>query len=544
MRKAREMLKTYQYPEFHYTRSPDQDAASPVHHPVLIVGGGMVGLTMALDLRLKGVPAIVLEQGETVSDGSRSICQAKRTLEIWDRQGAAAPMIEKGITWKIGRVRHGNRELYSFDLLPEEGHKIPAFVNLQQYWVEEYLIDRLSEAGGEIRWRNKVISLTPTPEGVTLEVDTPEGPYAVTCDYLIAADGARSQMRRELDLPFKGQVFNDKFLITDIEMQADFPSERWFWFDPDFNPGQSALLHRQADNVWRLDFQIGADADNEEEMKRENVIPRVKAMLGEKTPFELEWISVYTFQCRRLEKFRQGRVFFIGDAAHQVSPFGARGGNGGVQDADNLGWKLDLVMRGLAPGSLLDSYDEERVFAADENILNSTRSTDFLTPKTPVSRAFRDAVLSLAEDCPFARPLVNSGRLSLPATLRGSSLNTPDEDVFAGAMEPGAPAADAPVRHKGRQGWLLDHLGGGFTGVFFGDSGALPASLEMEGLAIDVLAVGQNGLEDTKGWLANRYDGQPGTFYLIRPDQHIAGRWRHCDQVKVHEAMRRALGKI
>ncbi len=537
------MLKTYKYPEFHYSRSEDQDAAPPAHHPVLIVGGGMVGLTMALELRLKGVPAIVLEQGETVSDGSRSICQAKRTLEIWDRQGAAAPMIEKGITWNIGRVRHQGNELYSFDLLPEQGHKIPAFVNLQQYWVEEYLIQRLSALGGEIRWRNKVMGVEPHGDGVTIEVDTPDGPYRLSCDYLIAADGARSQMRREMDLAFTGQVFNDKFLITDIEMKADFPSERWFWFDPEFNPGQSALLHRQADNVWRLDFQIGADADNEEEMKHENVIPRVKAMLGEETPFELEWISVYTFQCRRLEKFRHGSVFFIGDAAHQVSPFGARGGNGGVQDADNLGWKLDLVMRGLAPESLLGTYDEERIFAADENILNSTRSTDFLTPKTPVSRAFRDAVLSLAQDCPFARSLVNSGRLSVPATLSHSSLNTPDEEAFEGQMTPGAPAADAPLRHDGREGWLLDHLGGGFKGVFFGPRGAIPHHLDVGGVRIDILCVGDGGIEDVQGWIARRYDGRPGSFYLLRPDQHVAGRWRRFDEEKVKSALSRAVGK-
>ncbi len=538
------MLRTYQYPEFPYSRSPDQDATLPVHHPVLIVGGGMVGLTMALDLRLKGIPAIVLEQGETVSDGSRSICQAKRTLEIWDRQGAATPMIGKGITWNIGRVRNRDQVLYSFDLLPEEGHKIPAFVNLQQYWVEEYLIDRLTQVGGEIRWQNKVTGITPAKDSVTIEVDTPEGPYALTCDYLIAADGARSQMRRELDLPFKGQVFNDKFLITDIEMKADFPSERWFWFDPEFNPGQSALLHRQADNVWRLDFQVGADADNEEEMKHENVIPRVKAMLGEQTPFELEWISVYTFQCRRLEQFRHGRVFFIGDAAHQVSPFGARGGNGGVQDADNLGWKLDLVLQGKAPDSLLDSYDEERIFASDENILNSTRSTDFLTPKTPVSRSFRDAVLSLAEECVFARPLVNSGRLSMPATLHNSTLNTLDEETFEGLMMPGAPAADAPIRFDGRAGWLLDHLGAGFKGLIFGAQGSVPARLDADGLSIDILTVGETGLQDVKGWITNRYDGQPGTFYLFRPDQHVVGRWRQFDEEKVLSALRRAVGKV
>ena len=221
-----------------------------------------------------------------------------------------------------------------------------------------------------------------------------------------------------LGLEAKGQVFRDRFLIADVKMQAQFPTERWFWFDPPFHPNQSVLLHRQADDVWRIDFQLGWDADPEAERRPERVIPRIQAMLGADQPFELEWVSVYTFRCQRMERFRHGRVFFVGDAAHQVSPFGARGANSGIQDADNLAWKLALVLAGLATDALLDSYDAERIPAADENILNSTRSTDFITPKSAVSRTFRDATLQLAEKYPFARKLVNSGRLSLPHTYR------------------------------------------------------------------------------------------------------------------------------
>ena len=149
--------------------------------------------------------------------------------------------------------------------------------------------------------------------------------------------------------------------------------------------------------------------------------------------FELEWVSIYQFACRRIDNFRYGRVLFAGDAAHQVSPFGARGANTGVQDIDNLGWKLKLVIDGDAPLALIDSYNEERAFAADDNLLNSTRSTDFITPKSPTSRRFRDAVLELAEDNAFARPLVNSGRLSTPTPYVHSSLNTPDDDAVQGA---------------------------------------------------------------------------------------------------------------
>ena len=302
----------------------------------------------------------------------------------------------------------------------------------------------------EIRWKNKVTNVSQKSDHVEISIETPEGEYALNADYAIAADGARSPVRSYLGLESKGRVFRDRFLIADVKMKAAFPAERWFWFDPPFHPNQSVLLHREADDVWRIDFQLGWDADPEQEKKPENVIPRVRALLGEGVDFDLEWVSVYTFACMRMEKFRHGRVFFAGDAAHGVSPFGARGANSGVQDADNLCWKLALVLRGEASDALLDTYGEERELAADENILNSTRSTDFITPKNHASRIFRDAVLSLAKEHTFARRLVNSGRLSLPSTYLASSLNTPDTATFEGAMCPGAPASDGPVLQIGR----------------------------------------------------------------------------------------------
>jgi hypothetical protein len=237
-------------------------------------------------------------------------------------------------------------------------------------------------------------------------------------------------------------------------------TERRFWFDPPFHPGQSVLLHKQADGMWRVDFQLGWDADPVEERKPENITPRVRALLDSigfaEVQFQIGWASVYTFACQRMERFRHGRVLFAGDSAHGVSPFGARGANSGVQDADNLAWKLAAVLKGDAPDALLDSYASEREFAADENIRHSTRATDFITPKSEVSRLFRDAVLALTRRHAFARTLVNSGRLSVPAVLRDSPLNTVDADAFEGAMVPGAAAADAPtVCADGSTGWLL-----------------------------------------------------------------------------------------
>jgi 3-(3-hydroxy-phenyl)propionate hydroxylase len=468
------MLKTYRYPKFDYRTPPEIASGQPLHVPVVVVGAGPVGLGAALDLQRQGIPVLLLDEDDTVSIGSRGVCYAKRALEILDRYGVGDAVCGKGVSWNVGRTFFREQEVYNFNLVPEPDHHRPGMVNLQQYYLEEYMATRAAALPGiDLRWRNKVVSAAQGGQGVTLKVETEDGFYTVEADWLVAADGARSPIRRMLGLDVEGKIFMDRFLIADVVMKADFPAERWFWFDPPFHPGQSVLLHKQTDSVFRIDFQLGWDADPEEEKKPENVIPRIKAMLGAfdntEREFELEWVSVYTFQCRRMAGFNHGRVLFVGDAAHQVSPFGARGANSGLQDADNLGWKLKLVISGQAPARLLDSYTEERAFAADENLMNSTRSTDFITPKSKVSRSFRNAVLGLAKNHAFGRALVNSGRLSVPAFLTGSSLNTPDQagESFTGRMLPGAPMDDAPLRDGGEDCWLLDRVGNRFMALLF-----------------------------------------------------------------------------
>src|SRR3954452_11664948 len=549
----------YQSLVLSYARSPDQDVSHPVRHPVIVVGAGPVGLTAAIDLAQQGVPVVLLDDDDRLSTGSRAICFAKRTLEIFDRLGCGQHMVDKGVTWNLGKVFFHDEPVYGFNLLPEAGHQRPAFINLQQYYVEGFMFERAQALPNlEIRWKNQVTGLEPTTDGVALTVATPEGEYQLHCDWLVAADGARSPIRKAMGLESKGQTFRDRFLIADVRMEADFPAERWFWFDPPFHPNQSVLLHQQPDGVWRIDFQLGWDADPVAERQPDRVIPRVQALLGRDTRFDLEWVSVYTFACLRMERFRHGHVLFAGDSAHGVSPFGARGANSGIQDAENLAWKLWLVLEGKAPETLLDSYDAERVYAADENILNSARSTDFITPKSEASRAFRDATLELARDCGFARRLVNSGRLSVPSTYRDSPLNTPDTDTFDRLMVPGAPATDTPVQREGEEAWFLAQTGNDFAGIYFNDGGALSPerlnalrSLSEGPVPVNLLLVEPQGiqpratagipvLEDAEGLAAKRYDARPGTFYLLRPDQHVCARWRNCDIDAVRTALARA----
>ncbi|UOA25102.1 3-(3-hydroxy-phenyl)propionate/3-hydroxycinnamic acid hydroxylase (plasmid) [Sulfitobacter pontiacus] len=525
-----------------YQKGADQDLA-PRRHPVVIVGGGPVGMALALDLGRKGTPVVVLDDHEGVGQGSRAICFAKRTLEICDRLGAGKAMIDKGVQWNVGKVFHGDERVFEFNLQPEDGHRAPAFINLQQPYFEKYLVDeiRVAQSDGapiEIRGRNAVTGVTPQGDHVVLDINTPDGPYQLEADWLVACDGARSPTREMLGLSFEGRVFEDNFLIADVKMKADFPTERWFWFEPPFkDSGASALLHKQPDDIWRIDFQLGWDIDRAKELKPENIRARVDAMLGEGAEYELEWTSIYTFQCRRMEKFRHGRVLFAGDSAHQVSPFGARGANSGVQDADNLAWKLDLVIKGLAPDRLLDSYSQERVHGADENILNSTRATDFLTPKTEMSKIFRNAVLSLAHRHPFARPLVNSGRLSVPCVYDGLSLNGPDALNGPATNRVGATCSDAPLR----DGFLLDVVGGVFTVLAINTDP--PALAEVGGITVNTVTLNTQ-TDDPSGAIAARYLGDaPCGIYLIRPDQHVAARWAHASAADIRSAVGIATGK-
>ena len=472
---------TYDYQPFPYTKPPGLTAPEP-RHKVIIVGAGPIGLAAALELARHGVASVVLDDNDVVSVGSRAICWSKRSLEILDRLGLGEAAAKMGVTWQVGRTYHRDAEVFSFDLQPEAGQKMPAFVNLQQYHVEEMLAQKaLTDPLVDLRFKNQVVALERRGDHVHVGVETPDGTYALTADYLVACDGAKSPIRSMMGLDFEGELFEERFLIADIEMPpekaAELPAERRFWFEPTFHTGQSALLHKQPDNIYRIDLQLGWDADPEAERRPDRVTARIARVVGHED-FRLDWVSVYTFQCRRLAQFVHGRVIFAGDSAHIVSPFGARGGNSGMQDVDALGWRLAAVAKGAAKPALLAAYGRERQAAADENIRHSARTTRFMTPADGVERQFRDAVLA---DDP-----------ALPALSR-----------------PGSVAPDAPLG----EGWLLNALG---RGPVLLTLGCAPP----EGVKIPTLS------PDLNATMRKRYLGDAAqALYLIRPDQVVAARW-------------------
>lgn len=501
---------------------------------VAIVGGGPVGLTLALDLGRRGHHVTLFSRLGFIAAGSKAICFSKRTLDIWDRLGCSQAIVDEGLSWNVGKVFWGDRKqpLFSFEVQKLDRQKRPAFVNLPQYRVEEILVEALGALPNvRIHWAHDVTAVRPGEDSVGLTVSTPDGSRDHQARWLVACDGSHSPVRKMLGLDFKGREFEDHFLIADIEVMEERPAERCFWFDPPFNPGQSALFHKQPGHIWRLDFQLGREIDRADWREPGRIDTLVREMLGEECRYRHVWSSIYKFQCRRMERFVHGRMLFAGDSAHLVSPFGARGCNGGIADADNLAWKLDLVLREHAPAALLESYDAEATLAADANILASSRSTDFMTPKSESSRILRDAVLALAVDHPFARQMVNSGRLSTAISYPDSPLSTADE---AGTrwtgIAPGAVAIDAPVDG----GWLLDHVGNGF--VLLSLRSDLPDHISgMAHLRAETFG------PDTDLVVA-RYDLRPGSAYLFRPDQYVAARWRAPTPPLIAAAMSQARG--
>jgi 3-(3-hydroxy-phenyl)propionate hydroxylase len=507
----------YALPEFPFARPPEL-AGGDGAYPVVVVGAGLAGLTSAAELGLRGVPVVVLDQkGSLGAAGiaSRGIAYARRTLEIFDRIGIAARVRAKGETWEEGRIFDGTDEIHHFRIHPEPGHRWPAFINVQQFHVEGYLVDRVAELEHvDVRWHSRVVAAEQDDERVRLTVDTPAGEYALHAQWVVAADGARSQVRRLLGIQAPLVTLEDTWAIVDVK--ADLPGlQRRFWLNLPALDGGAAIMHCMADGVLRADWQIGRLRDPDAEMEPERVRERLATLLGPDIPFELVSASRWGYRVRIMERMLHGRVAFAGDAAHEIPPFGARGGNSGIQDAENLAWKLEAVVKGHVPPALLDTYAAERGQAARENALLSTRAQAFITPSTDAGRLFRDAVLSLAREHHFARALINTGRPSAPTEYQDSPLSVLDANAFDGGPRPGSAAPDGPCGDA----HLFRARGPGFLALQFG--AAAPTRERVRGFVLDHVTVPAEA-----HLLWERYGAEPGTTYVLRPDAHVAGRTR------------------
>ncbi|HLL09576.1 MAG TPA: FAD-dependent oxidoreductase [Rubrivivax sp.] len=515
----------YQLPTYPFVLPPDIGAAQVRRHRVVIVGAGLSGLTLACDLAVRGVAAVVLDEDDTVGArgaSSRGICYAQKSLEIFERLGICDRIMAKGVTWSVGRTYSGDSEVYNFNLASDSVSAQPPFVNLQQFYVEWFLVDRITELGcTDLRWKSRVSRVEPRSDHVRLTVQTPAGDYALEAEIVIDATGANSVIRTQLGLDAHASHSADRWCISDVRFKKPLPTERWTWVDAPFNDGRAVWQHLMGDEVWRVDYQMPDDADPETVSRPEVAGSRLRRQLGPDVEFEFVWIGPYQYRDHLLDNFRAGRVFFIGDAAHVVSPFGARGGNSGVQDAANLGWKLALVLQGQASEALLDSYDSERRPAALENLEVTSRTARFMAPRSPAEHTLRRAAVALARHYPFARPLVNTGRMSVanaypPARCLPQGGRSVQNIALRWAD--GRPTSVMQLLREGTR----------FIGLCFEPSAADGDALvqaEM-GLPLDLLAVGGHSalptLHDPDGRLAQHLEAAPGSLCLIRPDGYLA----------------------
>ena len=544
---------------------PSQHPVQPLH-PVVIAGGGPVGLTAALELARFGVPCVLLESEQQVCEGSRAIVFTRRSMEILQQVGVAERVTQNGLPWRFGNSFYRGERVFRMEAPHDENDRFGPMINLQQQFLEQYLVEACqANPLIDLRWGNRVMALEQHADHAQLQVDTPEGPYTLQAEWLVASDGARSGIRSMLDLKLEGASYEGRFVIADIRIDLPLPTERLAFFDPEWNPGNTVLLHREPLGIWRVDYQLPEDETPEQALSPESLKTRINAQLAmighADKPWEMDWSSVYSARTLTLPDYRVGRTLFMGDAAHLLPIFGVRGANTGFQDAQALAWRLALVCRGQAPAALLANYSAERVAAAWEIIEEAGKSTRFMTPPTRGFRLLRDAVLSLSLSEAFVRPLYH-WRTSRPHAYSHSSLNCSLDD---NAQFQDGPAHGAPplnVRLSDTQ-FLLDHLGGGFDLLWFGAAEHLPAELRdgvaqwhAEGFPLRLTCIAPSGhseaglverpteapwlqvLSDPQGRVHSRYGvTTPGAAYLLRPDQHICARWLHLDAHSLDAAL-------
>lgn len=538
---------------FHYEHHPFQTppelkGESPLH-PVVIAGAGPVGLTLALDLARRGIQVVLLEDDDAVNRGSRAVGAARRSLEIFERAGAGDRFFKTGVSWSGGQSYYRDKLVLDFKIPQASKLKHPPMISIAQCHVEQYLCEALSQyPNASIRWSSTVLSARQEDGTVITTVETPEGRYDMRSAWLVACDGGRSNIRKALGKELQGSSYEGRYLIVDIQMKSTEPPGRRVWFDPASFPGTTIIMHKQPFDIWRIDYQLRPEDDLEEEVQPERVHQRVGTFLksiGETADWAIDWISPYRAHSLTLDNYREGRVLFAGDAAHLVPIFGARGMNGGVDDANNLGWKLAYVAKGWCDESLLDSYSAERVDAAHQNISFARKSTQFMTPPTPGHAVMREAVLSLAVKEPFIRELINPRQVTelrmKPGPLRFEDEST---DTFQGGPAPGAVCPNLPVGTPSQQSFLHSQMGRDFTLLLFQQPGgpADPRGQELAQLherrglpfGLDVVTV-------TDPYLHETFDARAGTAYLVRPDGHVAGRWRDFNPGTLHSQLLQAI---
>jgi 3-(3-hydroxy-phenyl)propionate hydroxylase len=538
----------YTLPEYPFVAPPELTSWEARHYPIVIVGGGIVGLTLACSLARLGVAAVLLDEDNTVGvkgASSRGICYTQKSLEIYHKLGIYERIANKGVQWSVGRTFAGVDEVYAFDLKQQSQYNLstqPPFINIQQFYIEGFLVERIQALGHvDLRWLSRVSAFSQSGTRATLTVDTPQGSYQLTADHVIDATGSHSPFHQWVGATKQTKKGDDRWCIADVRFSTRPPTERHTWIEAPFNENRAVWQHLMADDVWRIDYQMAPNADPDYVSREDVVRERLLRQFGKEVAVDIIWVGPYAYRSQCLDSLRQGRVFFIGDTAKVVSPFGARGGNTGVADADNLAWKLAATLQGQAGPCLLDSYNDERLEAAQENVKVTNRTARYLRAPEGIERTFRTATIGLAKKFPFARAFINTGRMAVANTYsrsgicRGSGGQSVQNVKFQWTDVAASEGLQGTVND------LLTWAGTNMLLLYFGDLTASEAnrlrqiSLHAPVQTVQVISAqsSQPGGDfvrarelvfDAAGHLRTATHVGPRAWALIRPDAYLAAR--------------------
>ena len=536
----------YVLPEYPFETPPELRGEPSPLYPVVVVGGGITGLTMACSLAVLGVPVVMVDEDNTVGvkgASSRGICYTQKSLEILDRLGVFEPIARKGIEWHVGRTFAGQDEVFSFDLKQQQGFaqsQQPSFINIQQFYIEGYLVERLmalKQAGApvDLRWSSRVVACHPQADRVGLDIETPQGRYSLQAQWVVDASGSHTPFHQWLGVEMKGERGDDRWCIADVRFKHTPPTERHTWIEAPFNENRAVWQHLMGDEVWRIDYQMAPDADPAEVSKESVVRERLARQFGPGVECDIICVGPYAYRSVYLDRLQVGRVFFMGDTAKIVSPFGARGGNTGIADADNLAWKLAAVLQGRANEALLASYDQERHQAAEQNIRVTRRTAHFLRPQDGMERVFRNATIALAKKHAFARPLINTGRMAEANRYTQSSLCGPNGGVSMPNVSLRWANGQAGQWHQ-----LMTWAKGRMVLLVFGTLSrndvqrlqALSASADVrvvQVVAASREAQAREAILDPKGTVQAAAQAAAQRWSLVRPDAYVAATGQAVD---------------
>lgn len=527
-----------------------QDRNGSANHPdappVVIVGAGPVGLVSALYLHWLRIPFVVLEEDADLSTAAKAGTLTPRSLEIFSQLGAIDDLLREGLRLDAIDLVERRKDRVLMRMPLHELHRetsYPFTVNLPQSDYERILHEHVQGSDlGEVRFEQRVVDLEQDETGCRLTVQTPEGMETLEGSYVLACDGGRSEIRRQLGIKHEGKTYPEKFALIDIEADLDSdadrkPSHLSYVFDPE----EWLILVRQP-NMWRVLWPIPPESDEPDTPEVER---KLRLAVGDR-PVKILGVITYKVHHRVAERWRVGRTFLLGDAAHLITPVGGLGASTGIMDANNLAWKVAWVARGLAGDNLLDTYEEERRPIAEFIASGlADRNRSIMRLQNPLKRAVRDATLLAVQrfrahrwSIAYTRSLLGTsygGERRGRRGMLGKALQSvlPDTTPRVGS---GDRAPDGPLfGPDGRRHTLHEMLGVSFAAFTFDDvrNGPRITSQEEQSASLRHYLISpfdaphDTGLRDRTFWdvggaLAKRYGAEPGTTVLIRPDGHVA----------------------